>query len=355
MLSIRCDVDDEDSERKALVTGGSGCLGTEIVSQLVADGQYAVHSLDLCIPPEEGRISGVASYIQADITNKNDLLKAFEGIDVVFHTVALLPFSIRNTLHAMKRVNVEGTRNVVEACEESGVKRLIHTSSCSVTMSKSLHSRKSEEVNEYFPLPDDPLNAYVYTKGIAEMIVRKANSVSGLATCALRLGGLMGGKKNPTMSEFVATPMRRLGKGDYCIAWTTVKAAAEVHLIADKHISRKPVNSRTNVFNVISANINYRDMIAFCAQHNSDSKKAPLVVPMWIGKLLANINKSVFWLTGRTPFDERVNSASLDYFQPLVCSGKHTEKELEWAEHRPWQEIVKEVIKEYKTAHGQCS
>lgn len=333
------------------MTGGSGSLGTEIVSQLVADGRYAVHSLDLRIPPKEERILGVVSYIQCDITNKDDVAKALEGVEVVFHSAALLPFSIRNNLRAMKRVNVEGTRNVVEACEENGVKRLIYTSSCSVTMSKSRGYSKIEEIEESLPLPEDPLNAYVYTKGTAEMLVRKANSAIGLATCAIRLGGLMGGKKNPTMSEFVASPMRRLGKGDYPIAWTTVKSAAQVHLIADKHLSMKPVNSKTNVFNVISANINYRDLVTFCAKHNSDSWKDPLVVPMWVGKLLANTNESVFWLTGRTPFDERLNSVTLDYFGPFKCSGKHTEKELDWAEQRPWEEIVKEVIKEYKTEH----
>lgn len=332
------------------MTGGCGCLGTEIVSQLIADGRYIVHSLDLYIPPEDERISGVASYIRTDITNKDDVARALEGIEVIFHTAALLPFSIRNTLHAMKRVNVEGTKNVVEACAGNGVKRLIYTSTCSVTMSKSRGHNKIEEIKENSPLPEDPLNAYVDTKGAAERLVRNANNDCGLRTCAIRLCGLMGGKKNPTMPEFVTTHMRRLGKGDYPMAWTTVKAAAEVHLIADQHLASKPMCSEINIFNVVSANITYRDMITFCAQQNGG--KDPLVIPMWIGKLLANINERVFWLTGHTPFGEMVNLTSLDYFRPYMSSSKHTEQELGWAEHRPWQEILKEVIKEYKTE--QC-
>lgn len=317
------------------------------MSKLIADGRYIVHSLDLHIPPEHKRILGVTSYIQTDITRKDDISRALEGIEVVFHTAALLPFSIRNTHQAMRQVNVEGTRNVVEACKTNGVKRLVYTSSCSVTMNRSRNHSKSEEIVESVPLPQNPLNAYVETKGAAEMLVRKANGVGGLRTCAIRLSGLMGGRNNPAMPEFVATRMRRLGEGNYPMAWTTLKAATNVHLIADQYLTKKPISSERNTFNVVSANIIYRDIISFCAQQNGG--KDPLVIPMWVGRLMANINEYVLRLTGYIPFDERVNLISLDYFCSCVYSAKHTERELGWVERRPWQDILKEVLKEYKT------
>jgi len=56
----------------AVVTGGNGCLGERMVKNLLADGSYKVHSLDLRIPREEDRSLEVCSYIQADITNLED-------------------------------------------------------------------------------------------------------------------------------------------------------------------------------------------------------------------------------------------------------------------------------------------
>ena len=63
--------ENQDGKAVTLVTGGCGCLGREIVSQLIASSRYRVHSLNLHIPPKEEMIVGVASYIQADITKSD--------------------------------------------------------------------------------------------------------------------------------------------------------------------------------------------------------------------------------------------------------------------------------------------
>ena len=335
----------QDGEAIALVTGGCGCLGREIVSKLVADGSYRVHSLDLNIPPKEEMIAGVASYIQADITKPDDMRKALEGTEAVFHVAALTPFSI-NTHEAMMRVNVEGTRNVVDACIANGVKRLIHTSSSVVSMSRSRDHSRNEMVEESAPLPEDPINCYTGTKGAAEMLVRRANGVNGLTTCALRMGGLMGGKRNPVMSGFTSSRVLRVGVGDHPIAWTTLEAATKVHLMADKHLEKKGANSGENVFNIVSANIVYRELIDFCAQE-SVSGNAPYEIPLWFVKLMANINEGTYRLTGYILLDEQANRIAMDYFRPCACSPEHTEQELGWAEHRPWQVVLKEVFQEY--------
>ena len=338
--------ENQDGKAVALVTGGCGCLGREIASQLIAGSRYRVHSLDLHIPPRQEMIAGVASYIQADITKSDDMRKALEGVEVVFHIAALTPFSIKNTHKAMMRVNVEGTRNVVNACIENGVKRLIYTSSCVVTMSRSRDHSRNDVVEESLPLPKDPLNHYAGTKGAAEMLVRRANGVNGLRTCALRLGGLMGGKRNPVMDDLARTYVRRVGVGDHPVAWTSLEAAIDVHLMADKHLEKKGANSGGNVFNIVSANIVYREMADFCAQE-SISGNAPYEIPLWFAKLMANINESIYGLTGYILFDERVNRIAMDYFRPCACSPERTERELGWAEHRPWQVTLKEVLQEY--------
>ncbi|KAJ7966340.1 Reticulon-like protein [Quillaja saponaria] len=74
--------------------------------------------------------SGRAQYVCTDLRNKAQVLKACEGTEVVFHVAA--PDSSINNCQLHHSVNVEGTKNVIDACIELRVKRLIYTSSSSV-------------------------------------------------------------------------------------------------------------------------------------------------------------------------------------------------------------------------------
>nr|POF12334.1 isoform 2 of 3beta-hydroxysteroid-dehydrogenase/decarboxylase isoform 1 [Quercus suber] len=69
-------------------------------------------------------LSSQAVYVSMDLRNKAQVLK---GVEVVFHMAA--PNSSMNDYHLHYSVNVEGTKNVIDACIELKVKRLIYTSS----------------------------------------------------------------------------------------------------------------------------------------------------------------------------------------------------------------------------------
>lgn len=320
-------------------------MGREIVRQLVASGRYAVHSLDLFIPPKEKQIAGVTSFIQADITSKEDVLKALEGIDVIFHVAGVLPYSVRCTAQVMERVNLEGTKNIVTACRECGVKRLVFASSCSVILSKDSRGSR-ERIDEFFPLPKIPLNAYVRTKGLAEMVVREANDANGLRTCALRLGSIVGGKDSYTTRALMRSSVITLGKGDYVLPWVTLESAAKVHLLAEQHLEKRTLNVKTNVFNVISDNIKYKYLCSFFSLENTG--KDAVVVNMLLCKLLASINETVFLVTDWAPLGEKVVRMGLDFLIPFSLSTEYTEKELGWVEEEPWQVIMRKVIADYK-------
>jgi nucleoside-diphosphate-sugar epimerase len=180
---------EEPARINALVTGGSGRLGREIVSCLLKDGGYKVHSLDLFIPEEGNRNSEVCSYIQADIANYDDLCIALKGMDVVFHTAAIIPTVFGVSDRDYDEVNWKGTENVIAACKERKVKRLIYTSTADVTLGKDRLG--AEVVDEDYPIPKDCPNAYVRTKREAEKAVLAANDREGLRTCAVRPGGIL--------------------------------------------------------------------------------------------------------------------------------------------------------------------
>jgi sterol-4alpha-carboxylate 3-dehydrogenase (decarboxylating) len=86
------------------------------------------------------------------------------------------------------RVNVDGTKTVIAAAIESGVRKLVFTSSAGVVFNGS------DIINgdERLPLPDVPMDAYNNSKAKAEAAVLEANGRNGLLTVALRPAGIFG-------------------------------------------------------------------------------------------------------------------------------------------------------------------
>lgn len=111
----------------AVVTGATGHLGNVLTRELLADGKnvraLALEGEDL--KPLEGLNVEVA---RGDVNDIGSLERAFAGSEVVFHLAGVIAIA-RGSEEALQRINVDGTRNVVEACRRSGIKRLVYTSS----------------------------------------------------------------------------------------------------------------------------------------------------------------------------------------------------------------------------------
>lgn len=116
---------------KAIVTGGAGFIGSGIASKLLSQG-HEVHIIDILQPPQ-WLIHKGALFHKADITDAGSLPPLFSGAQAVFHEAAQVsvPDSVRNP-QKTHRINVEGTRNVLEACRKSGVEKAILASSAAV-------------------------------------------------------------------------------------------------------------------------------------------------------------------------------------------------------------------------------
>ena len=357
--------------------GGQGCLGNRLVSTLVQDGGYTVYSLDLYIPPENRRVPGVHAYIQTDITKKNDVVKAMNGIEAVFMTASLQP-SVAVSNEIMQRVNIGGAQNVLEACKEQKVKRLIYTSSVSVTMGKN-PKRPHDLIEESQPFPEVPLNMYVESKGRAEIMIRKANNSDGLKTCALRLAGLMGGKNNGHLSLMMAKVgplVFYVYPGDCSIKidYMDTDAAVEPHIIAEKKLHREQdeenlyksllVSSGIEKNGTISGaqsesprqsiggkayNITMRDkctvkeFVEFIAKERSVPRT--LSVPMFVLKPIAYVNRWLYILTGLvlTPF----SSMHADFVMSFNFLPNLASKELGWSYEKSWKDIARKALSEY--------
>lgn len=107
-----------------LVTGGTGFVGSKLVRRLVEEGEQT-----RCLvrdPSKAGKLQeqGIEPVV-GDVTELESLRKAMGGVETVVHLVAIIREKGQETF---ERVNVKGTKNVVAAAQELGVKRFIHMS-----------------------------------------------------------------------------------------------------------------------------------------------------------------------------------------------------------------------------------
>lgn len=112
--------------KKVLVTGATGHVGNVLVKELYEQG-YEVYSLVL--PHDQiDYLTPYSRIVYGDILDSRCLEYLFEGIDYIFHCAGVIEISSGNKKLVYK-VNVEGTKNVLEAAFRSKVKRVIYTSS----------------------------------------------------------------------------------------------------------------------------------------------------------------------------------------------------------------------------------
>jgi dihydroflavonol-4-reductase len=112
---------------KALVTGANGFLGAWLVKGLIREG-YQVSAL-VRKSSDLSELQGLnPHYVYGDVTDPASLEAAFKGQDIVFHLAGLVAYK-KSDQQKLEKVNVEGTKNVVDACLKVGVPQLLHVSS----------------------------------------------------------------------------------------------------------------------------------------------------------------------------------------------------------------------------------
>lgn len=196
---------DDTEIKRALVTGGCGFLGRALVAQLVAKG-VAVRVLDQRPHPDPS-----VPTVVADLRDAAAVARACDGVDTVFHAAAMIDWSL-NKRALLRAVNVDGTANVIAACEAAGVARLVFTSTVDVVFS----GRPIAGADEEMPYPTAHLDDYAGTKAEAERLVLAANGRRGLRSCALRVATLWGPGERFRIPRFVemARGGRLMGLGD---------------------------------------------------------------------------------------------------------------------------------------------
>jgi nucleoside-diphosphate-sugar epimerase len=207
----------------ALVTGGGGFLGEAVVRQLLARGD-TVRSFSRQRYPELR-----VEQIQGDLADAAAIERAVAGCDVVFHVAAKA--GVWGSADEYHRANVVGTENVIAACREHGVGRLVFTSSPSVVTT----GHDIACGNESLPYPRRYLAHYPRTKAASEQAVLNANGPN-LATVSLRPHMIWGPGDNHLVPRMIERArlgqLRQVGDGTNTTDVTFIDNAATAHLLA---------------------------------------------------------------------------------------------------------------------------
>jgi dihydroflavonol-4-reductase len=158
-----------------VVTGATGHIGNVLVRELIAHGQtvrVVVLPDDDCHP-----LLGLnTEIVYGDVTDLRSLESTFTGADLVFHLAGIVTImsSMKNVLD---RVNVGGVRNVVAACRNTDVRRLIYTSSIHA-IAEPPHGTVIDETQPFNP--DRVLGDYARSKARATLLLLDEVSKGGL-------------------------------------------------------------------------------------------------------------------------------------------------------------------------------
>ena len=225
--------------RRALVTGGAGFIGSNLVRALLDHGDR-VRVLDNFATGNRANLADIVAEIEiveGDLRSYERVHTAVRGTDIVFHQGALgsVPRSVQDPL-TTTAVNVEGTLNVLLAARDEGVGRVVAASSSSVYGDGGTFPRVETQA-------PNPISPYAVAKLAAERFCVSFARVYGLETVALRYFNVFGPRQDPT-SQYAAVvplfvraiqegrPVTIYGDGEQSRDFTYVANVVEANLMA---------------------------------------------------------------------------------------------------------------------------
>ena len=224
------------AKKKAVVTGGAGFIGSNIIQALV-DGGWDAHIIDRDPSFRRDTLPKEATLHEIDIRHGDKILPVMEGADVVFHTAAVprVPYSVEHPVETTDE-NITGTVSVLNAAAKAKVRRLVYSASGS-----------AYGAQETLPLVEtfvaNPVNPYGLQKYVGELFAHLWVDLYGLQTVSLRYFNVYGPGLDPNGAYALAvgkflqarkdgTPITIFGDGTVTRDFTHVRDVVRANLLA---------------------------------------------------------------------------------------------------------------------------
>ncbi|MBD2087285.1 NAD-dependent epimerase/dehydratase family protein [Trichocoleus sp. ST-U3] len=272
---------------KALVTGASGFTGSHLVRALEQQGDLVVGLVRKS--SNLARLSNCnVQLVYGDITDRDALRRAMAGVDTVFHTAAYVELGIVDEAE-MERVNVEGTRCVLEIAQAAGVSKVVYCSTIGV-----FGDTGGKLVNETFKRTQTNFSsAYDRTKYQAQEWVDRF-AAQGLPVVSLLPSGIFGADDphfGPVMQQFLKGRLKVWAGGDRITGIVHVDDLAAAMILA-------AAKSKPGEHYIISAGeLTTREMFEIFSQETRipAPTEAPKPLVRLLGNLLDPVGRLLKW------------------------------------------------------------
>lgn len=335
-----------------LVTGGTGLVGSHLLFVLTKQGNkiVAIHRKNSDLDAVKNVFSYYSSdyeqlfnsitWIEANINDVPSLIVAFNGVTEVYHSAALISFSNAG-YKKMRKINIEGTANIVNLCITNKVKKLCFVSSVAA-IGKPVKENEIVEENEW----NDNHNhhGYAITKYGAEMEVWRA-SQEGVDVVIVNPGVILGSGfwKNGSGKLFDKT------YGGFPFYTEGVTGFVDVRDVATVMIKLMDSTIKNQRYILVSENESFKNV--FFAIADAFNKKRPSIK---VTKILSGIGWRLNWLstkfTGKTPMITK-QSANSSHNKSYFSNNK-IKMALDY-EFIPLKETIRKACENYMKDENQ--
>ncbi len=283
---------------KCFVTGASGFIGSNLVRELVARG----HGVKALLRPgsDTRTLSGLSfENVTGDVSNRELLKREIAGCDWCFHTAASYHLWLRD-YGPMYAVNVEGTRNVLEAAGSAGCKRIVYTSTVGCVGLPKTGNNGSLPADELVTVPESEItNHYKRSKWQAEQIAFEL-ARNGLPVIIVNPSAPIGSfdaKPTPTGRIIVDFLNRELPAYlDTGLNWVHVRDVATGHVLAAEHGH----SGERYILGNADGNWTMHETLAVL-QEITGIPAPKTRIPYWMALTAAHLNEGIASLTGKEP------------------------------------------------------
>lgn len=272
-----------------LVTGATGLVGSHLITALVAEGKTVKALYRSNIPSFEG--SSKVTWVPADILDVVALEEAMEGMKQVYHCAAIVSFSSKNKTQ-LHHTNIDGTANVVNACLNANIDKLIFISSVAALG----RIREGQAINESMNWSEETSNSeYGKSKYLAEMEVWRGigeglNAVIVNPVIILGAGDWTKGSSAIFKSAYDEFPWYTEGSSGFVDVLDVVAAMMQ---LMDSTITAQR-------FIISASNVGYRAIFTMIA--NAFNKKPPhRKVSRLLAEIVWRLEAIKATITGKTP------------------------------------------------------
>ncbi|MBD2078903.1 NAD-dependent epimerase/dehydratase family protein [Leptolyngbya sp. FACHB-17] len=314
---------------KALVTGANGFTGSHLVKALLHRGDSVIgfvrRSSNL------SRLSDCEiQYAYGDITDRAALSEAMQNVDVVFHTAAYVELGIVDAAE-MERVNVEGTRAVLEAAKAVNLPKLIYCSTIGI-----FGDTQGKVIDETFQRTQkDFSSAYDHTKYQAQQLVDQTQELSIVSVLPSGIFGSDDPHFKPVLNAFLNGRLKVWAGGGRATGIVHVDDLAEAMILA---VDR----GKSGDYYIISAgDLTTREMFEIFSQETGIPvpREAPESIVRLVASVLDPIGRVARW---QPPIDnERVHYV---YDRCVRVDGSKARRELGWNPRSP-EATLKSLVK----------